>query len=296
LGHEDCSIGLIVRGAGILLSLVLVTSPASAKGWMPGLFSHRPSTTLTAPQKPRRVLKRLAMRVEKAGDKVADRIAGFGGSRAYMIGLLTALTSWVLGNTVGGLHIDPQPFVLANLGVSILTSMQGFFVLKSQEHQRHKDRQMRDLAFDHLDDGLDHVSEGLRTNGLAIKHDGRAAAFKDTTKLSVEDKIARFSGSWKFFASYLTLTATWLVLNKLPGLEHFDPSPFFGLNTANTLFAVFQGLFVLRAQDRMDREDREHLKARIGHLEEKIHEQAETLRSNQLTLPPSGSEQQSLSN
>lgn len=243
------------------------------------------AAVLNAPKKPMRFLKRVGHNLERTGDKVADRIATFGGSRGYMVGLAGALGGWVLANSVGGLHIDPAPFVLANLGVSVLTSMQGFFVLKSQEHQRAKDRAMRDLAFDHLDDGLDHVSEGLREHGMTVREGGRGASFKDHGKLSFEDKVARFSGSWKFFGGYVGLTAGWLALNHLAGVPHFDPAPYLGLNTINTLFAVYQGLFILRAQDRMDRQDRAHLEARIGHLEDKIHEQGEVLRENKITLP-----------
>jgi uncharacterized membrane protein len=271
-----------------LLALSLAGSaPASANGaWKPGLFAQQRMQVLKGTTKPLRLMKRLGMKVERAGDKVAEHIATFGGSRAYMVGLATALVGWALGNTVGGLHIDPEPFVLANLGVSVLTNVQGFFVLKSQEHQREKDRKMRDLAFDHLDDGVDHVSGGLRLRGVSINSDGRASAFKPSAKLNFEDKVAKFSASWKFFGSYVALTAGWLTLNTLAPGHHMDPSPFLGLNTVNTLFAVYQALFILRSQDRMDREDRSHLEARIGHLEHKLAEQGDALRGGKTIILP----------
>lgn len=76
------------------------------------------------------------------GQRVADRVAAFGGSW-YFIGLFGALIAvWMLLNV--GLFIsrpyDPYPFILLNLVLSTLAAFQAPVIMMSQNRQAARDR------------------------------------------------------------------------------------------------------------------------------------------------------------
>ena len=78
------------------------------------------------------------------GDRVADRVARFGGSWAFIIGFLTFLVAWALLNSLIGkaTAVDPYPFVFLNLILSMLAALQAPIIMMSQNRQAQKDRQM----------------------------------------------------------------------------------------------------------------------------------------------------------
>jgi uncharacterized membrane protein len=76
------------------------------------------------------------------GERVADKVAQFGGSWPF-IGLFGAiLVVWMLINTwVLARHpFDPYPFILLNLVLSTLAALQAPVIMMSQNRQAHKDR------------------------------------------------------------------------------------------------------------------------------------------------------------
>src|SRR6266568_2146997 len=76
------------------------------------------------------------------GERVADRVAQFGGSWGF-IGLFGAiLLAWMAVNTwVLARHpFDPYPFILLNLVLSTLAALQAPVIMMSQNRQAHKDR------------------------------------------------------------------------------------------------------------------------------------------------------------
>lgn len=74
------------------------------------------------------------------GQRAADRIAGFGGSWAF-IGLFSALLfSWMLYNTESDKPFDAYPFILLNLVLSCVAAAQAPIILMSQNRQSEKDR------------------------------------------------------------------------------------------------------------------------------------------------------------
>ena len=79
-----------------------------------------------------------------AGQRAADAVASFGGSWTF-IGLFGAvLVVWVILNSyllvrVGGVF-DPYPYILLNLFLSMLASIQAPIILMSQNRQSEKDR------------------------------------------------------------------------------------------------------------------------------------------------------------
>lgn len=76
------------------------------------------------------------------GQRLADRIARFGGSWSFIILFATVLVAWVLLNTLVLLRhpFDPYPFVFLNLILSMLAAVQAPVIMMSQNRQAEKDR------------------------------------------------------------------------------------------------------------------------------------------------------------
>ena len=77
------------------------------------------------------------------GQRTADKIATFGGSWTFIISFFTILAVWIAFN-VYALHnkgFDPYPFILLNLILSCLASIQAPIIMMSQNRQEEKDRE-----------------------------------------------------------------------------------------------------------------------------------------------------------
>lgn len=78
------------------------------------------------------------------GQRLADRIALFGGSWTFIIIFLVlmlawaALNSWILASRSA--EFDPYPYVFLNLMLSMLASLQAPMILMSQGRQAARDR------------------------------------------------------------------------------------------------------------------------------------------------------------
>ncbi|WP_039918647.1 DUF1003 domain-containing protein [Cellvibrio mixtus] len=78
------------------------------------------------------------------GERLADRVAAFGGSWLF-IGLFGGfMISWAILNTeiLGKTAFDPYPYVFLNLVLSMLAAVQAPVILMSQNRQSAKDRQI----------------------------------------------------------------------------------------------------------------------------------------------------------
>jgi uncharacterized membrane protein len=77
------------------------------------------------------------------GQRVADKIAEFGGSWNFIIIFFTFILLWILINIWVLLKrpFDPYPFILLNLILSCLASIQAPIIMMSQNRQEQKDRQ-----------------------------------------------------------------------------------------------------------------------------------------------------------
>ena len=59
------------------------------------------------------------------GDKLADQVASFGGSWTFLISFGLFITAWIAINAVLTMHaFDPYPYILLNLFMSMLASVQ----------------------------------------------------------------------------------------------------------------------------------------------------------------------------
>jgi uncharacterized membrane protein len=77
------------------------------------------------------------------GERLADRIAEFGGSWRFIIFFTIFLFLWILVNTIILLMarpFDPYPFILLNLILSTLAAIQAPVIMMSQNRQESKDR------------------------------------------------------------------------------------------------------------------------------------------------------------
>jgi CRP/FNR family transcriptional regulator, cyclic AMP receptor protein len=83
------------------------------------------------------------------GQRVADRVATFGGSWTFIFIYSAFLVAWMLVNTFllahlgrgeNGAQFDPYPYILLNLMLSMTAAMQAPIIMMSQNRAAEKDR------------------------------------------------------------------------------------------------------------------------------------------------------------
>ncbi|MCC7118675.1 MAG: DUF1003 domain-containing protein [Anaerolineales bacterium] len=78
------------------------------------------------------------------GQRVADKVAAFGGSWTFIILFTSLLLLWIITNTFVLARyndaFDPYPYILLNLILSMLAALQAPVIMMSQNRQAAKDR------------------------------------------------------------------------------------------------------------------------------------------------------------
>ena len=78
------------------------------------------------------------------GQRLADRIAIFGGSWTFILIFLSLLLFWIVLNTIVLAHLgkpfDPYPYIFLNLILSMLAALQAPVIMMSQNRYAAKDR------------------------------------------------------------------------------------------------------------------------------------------------------------
>jgi CRP/FNR family cyclic AMP-dependent transcriptional regulator len=83
------------------------------------------------------------------GERVADVVAGFGGSWTFIITFGTALAVYMtIDQLLGKRAWDPYPYILLNLFLSMLAAVQAPIIMMSQNRQDTKDRLRGELDYD----------------------------------------------------------------------------------------------------------------------------------------------------
>jgi len=83
------------------------------------------------------------------GERIADAVAHFGGSWSFIISFGIVLVVYSAINTaLQGRAWDPYPFILLNLFLSMLASIQAPVIMMSQNRQDLKDRLRSELDFE----------------------------------------------------------------------------------------------------------------------------------------------------
>jgi len=132
---------------------------------------------LRAARNPNEVIEREAT----FGERVADLVAGFGGSWTFIIAFLVTLVMYTAINVMLGRRSwDPYPFILLNLILSMLAAIQAPVIMMSQNRQDTKDRLRGELDYEvnrraeseiqglarklnHLGDKIGDIEDLLRT-------------------------------------------------------------------------------------------------------------------------------------
>ena len=76
------------------------------------------------------------------GERLADKVAAFGGSWRFIITFGVIIAVWIGVNSIMLLMrpFDPYPFILLNLVLSCLAALQAPIIMMSQNRQESKDR------------------------------------------------------------------------------------------------------------------------------------------------------------
>lgn len=76
------------------------------------------------------------------GQKIADKVADFGGSWTFIISFLLFIVIWISANVLILVNkgFDPYPFILLNLILSCIAALQAPVIMMSQNRQEEKDR------------------------------------------------------------------------------------------------------------------------------------------------------------
>jgi len=76
------------------------------------------------------------------GQKVADKVATFGGSWTFIISFLSFLLIWIAANVfiLSNKGFDPYPFILLNLILSCVAALQAPVIMMSQNRTEERDR------------------------------------------------------------------------------------------------------------------------------------------------------------
>jgi CRP/FNR family cyclic AMP-dependent transcriptional regulator len=99
----------------------------------------RQTNELMSRQVSRNVLEEEAERLT-IGQRVADRVAAFGGSWPFIFLFGGVMVAWMGINIFALTHYDPYPFILLNLGLSALAALQAPIIMMSQNRQSAKDK------------------------------------------------------------------------------------------------------------------------------------------------------------
>lgn len=77
------------------------------------------------------------------GQKVADKVASFGGSWTFILSFLGLLIIWILVNVLflTDKGFDPYPFILLNLILSCIAALQAPVIMMSQNRTEERDRE-----------------------------------------------------------------------------------------------------------------------------------------------------------
>lgn len=90
------------------------------------------------------ILQRLEAEYNKnssTSDKIADKIASFGGSWKFIVIMACTLTFWLIWNKLDGVpHFDKPPYILLNLLLSTTAAFQAPIIMMSQNRKAKQDK------------------------------------------------------------------------------------------------------------------------------------------------------------
>ncbi len=120
------------------------------------------------------------------GQRVADRVASFGGSWTFIIIYVSFLAGWMALNTFvlihyghgeNGAQYDPYPYILLNLMLSMTAALQAPIIMMSQNRAAEKDRLAAEQDF------KVNLKSELMLEELMRKSQGREAQISQLVEL-----------------------------------------------------------------------------------------------------------------
>jgi uncharacterized membrane protein len=81
-----------------------------------------------------------AKRVEPLGERVADKVAAFGGSWTFIFLSVLVIAAWMVINLLISKPFDAYPYIFLNLVLSCLAALQAPIIMMSQNRQAAHDR------------------------------------------------------------------------------------------------------------------------------------------------------------
>lgn len=139
------------------------------------------------------------------GERLADRVAEFGGSWTFISIFAAVLVLWALVNSwlLGAHAFDPYPYIFLNLMLSMLAAIQAPIIMMSQNRQTTRDRMtmIRDFevnlkseaAIDGLHKRMDHLAWEMLSGLDMIKQNQKAIVqqLADGTPLDAAPETVR---------------------------------------------------------------------------------------------------------
>ena len=104
----------------------------------------------------------------------------------------------------------------------------------------------------------------------------------------IADIVTNIVGSWRFILIQSCLLITWIILNIIIWISHWDPYPFILLNLALSFQAAYATPFILMSQNRQSTIDRENAQQDLdcdlkAEMEiELLHEKLDSLRTREI--------------
>jgi len=109
-----------------------------------GELSDLEETVLTSMQSRQTLVDKIEDEAEEltAGQRLADKVASFGGSWRFIISFGFFISFWIGANVLvlATRAFDPYPFILLNLILSCIAALQAPIIMMSQNRQEEKDR------------------------------------------------------------------------------------------------------------------------------------------------------------
>jgi len=96
----------------------------------------------------------------------------------------------------------------------------------------------------------------LRKVRMRLRASGREGGDQLTLGQRVADGVAATMGSWKFIIVQSALLISWITLNLIAWIAHWDPYPFILLNLALSFQAAYAAPFIMMSQNRQQDIDR----------------------------------------
>ena len=115
------------------------------------------------------------------GERLSDKIAEFGGSWTFIMAFGAFMAAWIILNVIAlsDKGFDPYPFILLNLILSCLASMQAPVIMMSQNRQELRDRRRAEndykvnlkaeLEIRHLHEKIDYLLHQQATRLMEIQ-------------------------------------------------------------------------------------------------------------------------------